>query len=307
MAVDFNATAAVQHDTGFGKAETFSVGLAAGRDQHDVCFQRFGSAALDRLEHHLRTGARLFNGRHLGAELEIETLLGEQTLRLLGDFAVHAAENIVEVFNNGDLRAEARPDRTELEADHAAADNDQLFRNLGKGDRAGGGNDDVFIDIDLNARNAGNIRTRGDDDVLGFDFLCLTLVIGDGDLAGGNHLAGALEGIDLVLLEQEGNAIDIGLHHAVLVAHHLFKVQLRSGNFDTERIDAMGNMRKGFGRVQQRLRRDAADIEAGAAIGRALFDDGDLEAELCRLDRANITAGARADYNYIICHVRFPD
>ena len=90
------------------------------------------------------------------------------------------------------------------------------------------------------------------------------------------------------------------------MAHHLFKVQLRRGDFDTERIDTMGDMREGFGRVQQRLGRDAADIEAGAAIGRALFDDSDLQAELCRLDRANITAGAGADYNYIICHILVP-
>ncbi len=68
----------------------------------------------------------------------------------------------------------------------------------------------------------------------------------------------------------------------------------------------MGNMREGFGRVQQRLGGNAADIEAGAAIGRALFDDSDIEAQLRRLDRANITAGAGADYNYIICHVLVP-
>jgi hypothetical protein len=43
--------------------------------------------------------------------------------------------------------------------------------------------------------------------------------------------------------------------------------------------------------MQQRLGRYAADVQAGAAKGRALFDHGHLEAELCRLDGADIAAG----------------
>ena len=50
-----------------------------------------------------------------------------------------------------------------------------------------------------------------------------------------------------------------------------------------------------FGGMQQGLRRNAADIEAGAAMGGALFDDRDFEAELGRADGADIAAGAGAD------------
>ena len=55
-----------------------------------------------------------------------------------------------------------------------------------------------------------------------------------------------------------------------------------------------------FGRIQQRLRRHAADIEAGAAERRVLLDHGDLHAELRRADRADIAAGAGADDNEIV-------
>ena len=47
--------------------------------------------------------------------------------------------------------------------------------------------------------------------------------------------------------------------------------------------------------LQQRLRGDAADIEAGAAERAALLDAGRLEAELRRADRGDIAAGAAAD------------
>ena len=49
----------------------------------------------------------------------------------------------------------------------------------------------------------------------------LAVLAGHRDLAGGNDLAGAAEGIDLVLLEQEGDAIDVGGDRRVLVRQHL--------------------------------------------------------------------------------------
>ena len=55
-----------------------------------------------------------------------------------------------------------------------------------------------------------------------------------------------------------------------------------------------------LGGVQQRLRRHAADIEAGAAERRVLLDHGDLHAELRRAHRADISAGTGADDNEIV-------
>ena len=50
-----------------------------------------------------------------------------------------------------------------------------------------------------------------------------------------------------------------------------------------------------LGRVQQRLRRNAADIEADASERRALVDQNDLLAEVGGPERGGITAGTRAD------------
>ena len=51
--------------------------------------------------------------------------------------------------------------------------------------------------------------------------------------------------------------------------------------------------------MQQRLGRDAADIEAGAAVGGALLDHGDLHAELRRADGGDIAARPGADHDDI--------
>ena len=55
-----------------------------------------------------------------------------------------------------------------------------------------------------------------------------------------------------------------------------------------------------FGSVQQRLRRHASDIEAGAAERGVLLDHGDLHAELRRAYRADISARTSADDDEIV-------
>ncbi len=55
-----------------------------------------------------------------------------------------------------------------------------------------------------------------------------------------------------------------------------------------------------FGGVQHRLRRDAADVEAGAAEGGVLFDHGGFQAELRRANGADIAAGAGADDDEVV-------
>src|SRR5205814_115019 len=57
-----------------------------------------------------------------------------------------------------------------------------------------------------------------------------------------------------------------------------------------------------LGGMQQRLRRDAPDIEAGAAERWIFLDHRDFEAELRRPDGAHIAAGPGADDGEIVRH-----
>ena len=131
VVVDLDAAATVEHDAGVFETEAFRVGLAAGRHQHDVGLQRFGIAALDRLEGHFGTLSGLGDSGHLGAGADRHALLFQHALELFRHIAVHAAEHRVEIFDHGDLGAEPHPDRTQFEPDHAAAHHDHGFRHLG--------------------------------------------------------------------------------------------------------------------------------------------------------------------------------
>ena len=60
-----------------------------------------------------------------------------------------------------------------------------------------------------------------------------------------------------------------------------------------------------LGGVQQRLGRDAADVEAGAAQRLAALDAGGLQPQLGGADRRHIAAGTGADHDQVevsLCH-----
>ena len=154
-------------------------------------------------------------------------------------------------------------------------------------ERAGGGDDALLVDVD--ALELRHIRARGDDDVLRLDHLAA-----DADLAGARDLARSAEHRDLVLLQQEVDALGVAVDGFLLEAHHLREVDAGLG------LDA--HLREGVLRfgiklrgVQQRLGGNAADVEAGAAMAGALLDHCHLEAQLGRADGADIAAGAGAD------------
>ena len=232
--------------------------------------------------------------------MELEALLLEQTLELLGDLAVHARQDAIEEFDDDDFGAQPTPDRAELKADDAGADDDQLLRRRGEVERAGRGDDDLLVDLD--ARQTRDVRAGGDDDVLGFNQGLAAVGALDRDLPGGGDAGLALDPFDFVLLEQKGHAVDVGGDGIVLVLRHRDHVERRRVHDNAERRHPVSGFLEHLGSIEQRLRRDAADVEAGPAQRLALLDDGDLHAELRRADRADISAGAGADHDDIISH-----
>src|SRR5262249_35637187 len=97
------------------------------------------------------------------------------------------------------------------------------------------------------------------------------------------------------LLDAFGEARD-GL---VLARHHGREVEADTLDLDAVPRQHMPGLGVFFGGVEQRLRRDAADIEAGAAQRLALVDAYRLHAELCRPDRGDIAARPSPDHHHI--------
>ena len=216
------------------------------------------------------------------------------------DLVVHAGQDAIEELDHQDLGAEPPPDRAELETDHPGAHDEKFPGHLVEHERAGRGHDALLVDLD--ALEARNVRAGGDDD--GFRFQRLGLAVGGFhlDLAGRHDAADALNAIDLVLLEEIGDALDVAVDAFVLELHHGGEVERGLADLDAHAGELMPGLFKQFGGVQQRLRRNAADVEAGAAEGLVLLDHRDLHAELRRADGADVAAGTGADDDEVVGH-----
>src|SRR5262249_56146340 len=94
----------------------------------------------------------------------------------------------------------------------------------------------------------------------------------DLDLAGRRDTASAAKRVDLVLLQEEVDALDVALDALVLELHELGEIELRRADADPHPAEAMAGVLEQMGRVQQRFGGDAADIEAVAAEGLFLLD-----------------------------------
>ncbi len=173
-----------------------------------------------------------------------------------------------------------------------------MLRHLGQRQRAGRRHDALFVDLD--ALEPRDVRASGDDDGFGFQRLGLAVVAFDFDLAGRGDTAGAMEGVDLVLLEQELDALGVALDTLILEVQHRFQVELRLADADAHLAEGVSGFLEQFGGVQQCLRRNAADIETRAAEGGPFFDHRGFQAQLRRANGADIAAGAGADNDEIV-------
>jgi hypothetical protein len=111
-----------------------------------------------------------------------------------------------------------------------------------------------------------------------------------------------LEGVDLVFLEQKGDAFDVAVDAFVLELHHRGEIELRRADLDAHLAEFFAGLVEQLRRVQQRFRGNATDIETGAAEGLVLLHHRDLHTELRRANGADIAARAGADDNEVVGH-----
>src|SRR5690606_26382487 len=269
-------------------------------DEHDVCVERADRAALRGLDRHLQTIAQLFAAGDLVTEFELHALLLQHLLEGGRDFGTDGRRDLIEEFDNGDFRADAAPDGAQFKANDAGADDNQFLRHLLQRKRAGGADDAFFVDVDVRERRW--LAAGGDDDVFGFERLLGTVRAGHFNAAFAGDGAETFDVIDLVLLHQELDAFGEAVDGVVLLLQHLRQIEFDAADLHAHRRERLGRRFEILAGVQQRLRGNAADIEAGAAELAAGFDDRGLEAELAGADGAIVATGAAANDNEIVRH-----
>ena len=167
----------------------------------------------------------LARAEDLGVEVELEPLLGQDLLEVLRHLCVHAgASDRAEELDHLDVGAEAGPDRTEFEADDAGSDHDHLFGHLLQVERAGRRDDLLLVNLDTRERS--HFGPGRDENVLGLDLGVAAVEEGDVELSRRGERGGALDVVDLVLLEQVFDSRRQTLDRLVLGLEHDGQVQL---------------------------------------------------------------------------------
>ena len=136
------------------------------------------------------------------------------------------------------------------------------------------------------------------------------------DLAGlaVDHLGMALHDLDVVALQHGADAAGQAADDAVLPFDRAREID--GGMFDPQAERRRGRLLDGvmigLGGMNDRLRGNAADIEAGAAqpaAAAALLDQHGIETELACPNGGDIASGPAAHHQYLGCnvgHVRTP-
>ena len=109
----------------------------------------------------------------------------------------------------------------------------------------------------------------------------------------------AADVIDLVLLEEELDARGVFVRHIARTLDDLAPVKAQFVEGEAKLRRAVRHQVVELGVAQERLGRDAAPVQAGAA-GAFFFDAGDSFAELCGANRADVAGGSAADYDEVV-------
>ena len=171
-----------------------------------------------------------------------------------------------------------------------------MLGDLRQFERAGRIDDDPLGVVNFNAGQRRYRGASGDQDVGGRHVFAR-----NGNSMGILERGRALQPIDLVLLEQELDPAGQILDRRGLLALHNAQIELNLAGLDPELGEcAASGLLEQLRAMQQRLGRDAADIEACAAKRLARFGAGDFQVGLGSTDRGDIAAGACADDEHVV-------
>ncbi len=164
----------------------------------------------------------------------------------------------------------------------------------------------MLVRVRLQSGKHARFRAGGDDDIFGLECLdagfrfhfhlqrAATRALQNGRIA--------LHPVDLVLLHQELDALGMLRDDLVFAIQHLGVIELRVFALDP----LVGGVHEVFpqvGCVEQRLGRDAAHMQTGAAEFGIFFDDRGLQAVLAGADRRGVAPGAAPNHNQVISHL----
>ena len=277
--------AALHRDTLLVVAEP--VGRRSAADGHE---QQLGLDDVATLDGHRDAVVGDLHGLERRARADHHAALAERPLERLRRGLVLGSDESRQRLDDRDVSAERPPDTGELAADHAAAQHDHGRRHLVETQRVLAGDHAAAVDLEAGERLG--IGAGREDDVLADVGLAV-----DGDLARTCEPALSLDDGDAAALDQAGEPLEETGDDAVLVAVDAGHVDAVEGGSHAELLGVARRVGD-LGGVEQRLGRDAADVEAGPAEV-PLLDQADAQSELGRSQRTGVAARSRPENEYV--------
>lgn len=223
------------------KAEAAGVRSSTNGNEDYVGLDRFGLATLGRVNLKLDLIARLVTTDNLGVELELETLLLEDLLCVLGNLSVHTgATNLAEELDNSDLGAKSRPDGGHLKTNDTTTNDGHGLRDLLKSDGTSAGDNALLVDLKTGERSG--LGTSSNKDVLAANAGLTALVEVDLDLMLVDERTGTLDVLDAVLLEEVLDTLGKTANGSLLGLHEVGQVKLDLADLDTAGLGVVKNL-----------------------------------------------------------------
>ena len=218
--------------------------------------------------------------------MDRDAALAEDARQLLADLRVLERDDAVHELDQRHLGPEVAVHARPLDADRPRPDDRDPLRGVVACQRLVRGDDEMPVDVEAGQRTG--CGAGGEDEVGGARLDVAALAATHPDAGGAGQRAGAVEDGDLVLLHEELDALDVLLHHRVAAHPERPVVEVDAiVPGEAELGPLLGDAVEQVGRLEQRLGRDAAAVQAGAAEAVALHEPH-RQAELGGADGADV-------------------
>ena len=293
LIVDRHEAALIDQDARGLGAEAVAVGTAADRDEHSPEQAGAGLAVVTLHRHHEAVLLRLDPG-HAGCRVDVLQALGKPALEGPHQIPVDAGQQLRQQLDDGDPVAQGGVDRRNLQPNDAAADHQKPPVRLEAGVELQrvGRIPDPRVAL-RQPRDHRRTRTDGDDRLPEGQGAPAGVGVRDLGFVGTDEAAVAAHHLDLAPLRQLGQTASQLRHDAALPGAELPPIDVRRSE-----VDAVGGERRRLvdhpGGVEQRLGRNAADVQAHAAEIRGRFDQHDLAAQVGGAEGRGVAARSGA-------------
>lgn len=263
VGVGQDSVSVVELDSDLLGTETLSEWGSSGGDEDVSAFFGDGGSSSNGLVGDLCVISVVDDLGDLVGSVDLDSLLGEDSVEGLGDLSVSNGDDSVSVLDDGDLGSESLVDLSHLDSDDSSSDDDHGFRDLVEGEGSSGGNYDFFVEGGVRERDS--VRSGRQDDVLGVEGLGSACEEVDVDGVLVSEFSPSLDIVDFVFLEQSLDTTGQRGDNFPLLILDLGPIEVQALDRDSEILEVQVSILVLVGDIQQGLRWDTSDIKAGSS------------------------------------------